>query len=158
MAMRGLRSRWRNVHQSYGKRGRELYFYRLSSTPGASTFWDFDGIANTSIGTVISPLTDLSSNPVPSNSNNNWGVAFGTVSVTVDLANPVSYIISASLGVLPTQSILCRYYDGSTLLNTYTGSGLNITQFHDTPGTGFFNIVAGGRGRIRHEPDINFFG
>jgi hypothetical protein len=34
-------------------------------------------------------------------------------------------------------------FDGANLLATYTGTSLNITQFHDTPGTGFFNISAG---------------
>src|ERR1700751_4013266 len=65
----------------------------ITSTPGAITFWDFDGTANTSIGTVTSPFTDLGSNPVPSNASNNWGLAFSNLStVTVDLTNPASYV------------------------------------------------------------------
>jgi hypothetical protein len=122
----------------------------VTSTAGAVTFWDFDGTANTSIGTVTAALTGniFGSNPVPSNPNNNWGSAFGTATVTVNLTNPVSYL-GFTWGT-PDDVNTVQVYDGSTLLDTYcaaasctTGTGLNISQFHDTPGTGYFNISAG---------------
>jgi hypothetical protein len=121
----------------------------ITSTPGATTFWDFDGTANTSIGTVtggfVGPTpaapTGFGSNPVPTNSSNHWDSAFGSGgSITVDLTNPASYV-GFTWGT-PDADNEVEVFNGTTLLNTYTGASLNITQFHDTPGTGFFNIFA----------------
>jgi hypothetical protein len=112
-----------------------------TSVAGATTFWDFDGTANTSIGTVTATLMDLASNPVPSNPSNNWGLAFGTQSVTVNLTNPVSYL-GFTWGT-PDADNTVQVFEGATLLATLTGTSLNITQFHDLPGTGFLDIFAG---------------
>jgi hypothetical protein len=116
----------------------------ITSTPGAITFADFNGTANTSVGAVTGGFvgTAFGSNPVPSNPSNIWDSAFSTLAtITVDLTNPASYV-GFTWGT-PDANNTVEVFDGANLLATYTGTSLNITQFHDTPGTGFFNVSAG---------------
>jgi hypothetical protein len=107
----------------------------VTSVAGAATFINFDGIANASTGTVSGGLSNPSTAP---NASANWIGAFGTVDVTVTLANPVSYF-GFDWGT-PDAVNTVQVFDGANPIATITGSGL--TGFHDSNG-GFFDIFAG---------------
>jgi hypothetical protein len=64
-----------------------------ATTPGAVTFYNFDAIQNTSIGTFSGG--QLSIGTTPDLSGGNWISAFNPIdigTVTLTLVNPVSYI------------------------------------------------------------------
>jgi len=109
----------------------------VTSTPGAVTFYDFDAIHNTSIGTFSGGLMNGGS-PV---ALGNWISAFlpngiGTPNVTLTLVNPVTYIGFAWGTPDPTNHNEVDVYNGATLL----GSFFADDSFF--PSTYFFNITA----------------
>lgn len=115
-----------------------------TSVNGAATFWDFSSVENTSIGTVTGGLSFVAGlNPVSSDPNNKWGVAFDNIPITVTFANPVTYV-GFDWGS-PDVPNTVEVWSGSTLLATYTGA----TQVNGTPisaawpGAGYFDIFAG---------------
>jgi hypothetical protein len=108
-----------------------------TSVSGATTFANFDGVANTSIGTITGGLSNASTQP----DGGNWIAAFGTVDVTATLTNPVTYF-GFDWGT-PDGVNTVQVFDGANVIATITGSSAGLTGFHDTNG-GFFDIFASG--------------
>src|SRR5262245_45572706 len=104
----------------------------VTSIPGAVTFYNFDAIQNTSIGTFSGGDFHIGTAP----NGGNWisaGQDIGTVTLT--LVNPVSYICFA--WGTPDLANQVDVYNGATLLGSFFG---NPNFF---PNTYFFNITAG---------------
>lgn len=108
-----------------------------TSVAGAQTFWNFDGIANASVGTITGGIPNASTQP----DGGNWTAAFGTVDVTATLTSPVTYF-GFDWGT-PDGINTVKVFDGANLIATITGSSAGLTGFHDTNG-GFFDIFASG--------------
>jgi len=109
----------------------------VTNVAGAVTFANFDGITDTSVGTVSGGLSDFSTAP---NASANWIVAFGTVDVTVTLTNPVNYF-GFDWGT-PDAVNTVQVFDGANPIPIATITGAALTGFHDSNG-GFFDIFAG---------------
>src|SRR5262249_38212492 len=108
----------------------------VTSTPGAVTFYDFDGIQDTSVG-VFSGGNTGPHNPAQETppANGNYISALYPSPVTLTLVNPVSYIGFAWGTQDPEDEV--DVYNGTTLLGSF---------FADTslfPNTYYFNISAG---------------
>src|SRR5262245_11172215 len=108
----------------------------VTSTPGAVTFFDFDAIQDTSIGTFSGGVMNAGT----LGPNGNWISAFrptgiGTAEVTLTLVNPVTYI-GFEWGT-PDVYNRVDVYNGATLLGTFFGD----PSFFPNPY--FFNITAG---------------
>jgi hypothetical protein len=109
----------------------------FTSTPGAVTFYDFDGIQNTSIGTFTGTVMNAGFPIATPPDGGRWIGAFqpvGTNDVTLTLVNPVSYI-GFAWGT-PDAVNQVDVYNGATLLGSFFGD----TSFENTY---FFNITAG---------------
>lgn len=108
-----------------------------TSVAGATTFWDFDGIANSFVGTITGGIPNASTQP----DGGNWIAAFGTVDVTATLTSPVPYF-GFDWGT-PDGINTVQVFDGANVIATITGSSAGLTGFHDSNG-GFFDIFASG--------------
>jgi hypothetical protein len=106
----------------------------VTSTPGAVTFYNFDAIQNTSIGTFsggqLNALT-------PPDGGNFISAGQDIGNVTLTLVNPVSYIGFAWGTPDATDHNEVDVYNGATLLGTFFGDHSFF------PNTYFFNITAG---------------
>ena len=103
----------------------------VTSTPGAVTFYDFDAIQNTSIGTFSGGVMNVGA-PL----DGNWRSAFSNDSVvTLTLVNPVSYV-GFAWGT-PDSFNELFVYNGATLLGSFFGDQSLY------PNPYFFNITAG---------------
>jgi hypothetical protein len=105
----------------------------VTSTPGAVTFYNFDAIHNTSIGTFSGGDFNIGTAVA---SGQNWISAGQDIgAVTLTLVTPVSYIGFA----WGTPDIANRVdvYNGASLLGSFFGN----PSFY--PNTYFFNITAG---------------
>jgi hypothetical protein len=105
----------------------------VTSTPGATTFANFDSITDTAIGTVTGGALNGGTNP---GGGGNWIYTDGGSAgpVTVSLTNPASYVgfLWGSMDSYNSVAV----YDGSMLLATIGGGTQGLT-------TGFVNITAG---------------
>jgi hypothetical protein len=103
----------------------------VTSTPGAVTFYNFDGIQDTSIGTFSGGQLNVGSGV----GGGNWISALDGNPVTLTLANPVSYIGFAWGTPDPENRV--DVYNGALLLGSFFA---NTSLF---PNTYYFNINAG---------------
>jgi hypothetical protein len=109
----------------------------FTSTPGAVTFYDFDAIQNTSVGTFTGGEPNIAT-PVD---GGNWITAWTDDldqiprTLTLDLVNPVIYI-GFAWGT-PDEHNVVQVYDGLSLLGTFLG------DYSRWPYTYYFNISAG---------------
>src|SRR5262249_4644945 len=104
---------------------------QVTSTPGAVTFYNFDGIQDTSIGTFSGGQLHVGS-PVGL-AGGNWISALDGNPVTLTLANPVSYIGFAWGTPDPENRV--DVYNGAILLGSFFAA--NAGPFY------YFNINAG---------------
>ena len=104
---------------------------QVTSTPGAVTFYNFDGIQDTSIGTFSGGQLHVGS-PVGL-AGGNWISALDGNPVTLTLANPVSYIGFAWGTPDPENRV--DVYNGAILLGSFFAA--NAGPFY------YFDISAG---------------
>src|SRR5215475_1399694 len=103
----------------------------VTSTPGAVTFYDFDGIQDTSVGTFSGGQLQVGSFV----GGGHWITALDGNPVTLTLVNPVSYI--GFVWGTPAPENEVDVYNGTNLLGSFFA---DTTHF---PNSYYFNISAG---------------